>query len=452
MAEAVGGRAGPASGNERRMKMRANWSAWYRLVSYCRSSLWIVPVFAIILEQVLVRVTDRLGPVVAWRFYDISSDSAMAVLNAIVTLTLSLIVFTFGSMLVAIQVAGGQLTPRIIAPILLPNNVVRFSVGLFCFTMTYAMGIISRLDKGENQLGIAVSALLALSCVISFLYLIDYAARLLRPVSIMAHVGEAGLNVIEAVYTRKPAKSPRPDDRLELPARPHQLVYHRGSSGIVLAVNFDQLVAAAQRADCIIELVPHVGDFIAVDEPLFQVYGGEVADEDDLRATVALGSERTMEQDPMFAFRILVDISIRALSPAINDPTTAVLGIDQLHRLLRKVGRRHTQDEHIEDASGAVRVIWRTPNWEDFVRLAIAEIRLCGAGNPQIARRLRAMIENLIQTLPERRHDALRLELDLLDRSIDRLYALPEDAAMARVADTQGLGASGTGTVDNLKA
>ncbi len=431
--------------------MRANWSYWYRLLSYCRSSLWIVPVFAIVLEQFFIRLTDRLDPVIAWRFYNISGDSAMAVLSAIVTLTLSLIVFTFGSMLVAIQVAGGQLTPRIIATTLLPNNVVRLSVGLFTFAMIYAMGIIGRLDKGENQLGIAVSAVLALLCVISFLYLIDYAARLMRPVSIMAHVGEAGLRVIESVYSRKRTKSLPNEPQAPLPARPHQLVYHRGTSGIVLAVNLDQLLAAAQRCDCIIEFVPHVGDFIGVDEPLFQVYGGEITDEDELREAVALGSERTMEQDPMFAFRILVDISIRALSQAINDPTTAVLGIDQLHRLLRKVGRRHTRDEHVKDASGALRVIWRTPNWEDFVHLAIVEIRLYGAGNPQIARRLRAMIENLIQTLPAERHDALRLELDLLDRSIDRLYALPEDAAMARVADTQGLGASGTGTVENAR-
>ncbi len=426
--------------------MYVNWSRWYRLVSYCRSSLWIVPVFAIVLEQVAIRVTDRLDPLIGWQFYGVSGDGAASVLNAIITLTLSLIVFTFGSMLVAIQVAGGQLTPRIIATTLLPNNVVRFSVGLFTFSMLFTMGIVGRLAVGVNHLGFAISAILAIGCIVCFLYLIDYAARLLRPVSIMAHVGEAGLRVIESVYTRKRSSAPPNVEQTPLPTRPNQLVYHRGTSGIVLAVNLAQLLEIAQRADCLIEVVPHVGDFIGVDEPLFQVYGGEIAEEDELRGAVALGSERTMEQDPMFAFRILVDIAIRALSPAINDPTTAVLAIDQLHRLLRKVGRRHTQDEHIKDSAGAVRVIWRTPNWEDFVHLAIAEIRLCGAGSPQIARRLRAMIENLIQTLPEPRHDALRLELDLLDRSIDRLYALPEDAAMARVADTQGLGASGVGT------
>ncbi len=85
-------------------------------------------------------------------------------------------------------------------------------------------------------------------------------------------------------------------------------------------------------------------------------------------------------------------------------------------------------------------MIFRTPNWEDFVQLTFSEIRLYGAENFQIARRLRAMIENLSQTLPEYRRPALRTELDLLDRAIEKLYTFPEDLALARVADPQGLG------------
>ena len=102
-----------------------------------------------------------------------------------------------------------------------------------------------------------------------------------------------------------------------------------------------------------------------------------------------------MEQDPLFAFRILVDIAIKALSKAINDPTTAVLAIDQLHRLLRSAGRRNLRTDQILDRDWKLRVIFRTPNWEDFVHLAFTEIRFYGAENMQIARRLRAMIVNL---------------------------------------------------------
>jgi uncharacterized membrane protein len=396
-----------------------NWNRWHKIRSYSRGSLWIVPVFALLLQQVAIRLTDRLDPLLGWSFYGVGVSGAQATFNVISTMAISFLVFAFGSMLVAIQVAGGQLTPRIIATTLLRNNVVRYSVCLFVFTSIYAVGGLSRTEDGVNQLSFMVASAFGLGSVICFLYLIDYTARLLRPSSIMAFVGEQGLKVIDSVYARR--HSERRQEHLQLPGRPHQVVFHTGTSGIVFAVNLEQLTAIARQADCVIELVAYVGDFVGVGEPLFHIHGGEVFDEKRLRAAVALGSERTIEQDPMFAFRILVDIGIKALSKAINDPTTAVLAIDQLHRLLRMVGRRHTRNDQVRDEAGGLRVVWRTPNWEDFVNLAIAEIRYYGAENIQVARRLRAMINNLIQTLPDSRHPALRRELSLLDRSIDKL-------------------------------
>ena len=188
-------------------------------------------------------------------------------------------------------------------------------------------------------------------------------------------------------------------------------------------------------------MVPQIGDFVATGEPLFCIYGDPRAiDEKGLRTLAAFGTERTMEQDPMFSFRILVDIAAKALSPAINDPTTAVLAIDQLHRLLRQVGLRDLRAEEIADDTGVVRLIVRTPNWEDFVNIVFREIRLFGAGNLQIPRRLLAMIENLVRALPEHRHAALRTELELLDRTLEKLFPFPEDLALARRPDPQGIG------------
>ena len=228
---------------------------------------------------------------------------------------------------------------------------------------------------------------------------------------------------------------------------PDRKLNHLGRSKVLLAVNLHALVAEARRAGVVIELVPQVGDFVATGEPLFAVYGTGSIDEERLRTLAAFGTERTMEQDPMFSFRILVDIALKALSPAINDPTTAVLAIDQLHRLLRRVGLRNLRDEEFVDAEGQVRFVFRTPNWEDFVHLSCCEIRFCGAGNMQIARRLRAMIVNLKETLPPVRFAALDRELGLLDRMIEKLYVLPEDLALARLPDSQGLGGS-AGTID----
>ena len=147
-----------------------------------------------------------------------------------------------------------------------------------------------------------------------------------------------------------------------------------------------------------------------------------------------------MEQDPMFAFRMIVDIASKGLSPAINDPTTAVLALDQLHHLLRHVGSRRLDDEKVRDATGRIRLIYRTPDWEDFVRLAVTEIRQFGGSSIQIARRLRAMLENLIETLPEERAEALRQELKLLKKSAERFFQEPEDRDLADVSDSQGVG------------
>jgi uncharacterized membrane protein len=376
-----------------------------------------------------------------WTLFGFGVAGAQALLQAATTTTLSFLVFTFGSLLVAIQVASGQLTPRIIATSLLQDRVVRYTVGLFVLTFMFVQSVADRIDDKVHQLPLFVAAALSLACIAAFLYLIDYAARLLRPISILTRVGNEGLTVIKSVYPDSSLGSDVSKGSSRVLAAPDRVVKHQGTSGIVLAVNVDELMKAAETSRGVIEFVPQVGDFVAVDEPLFNLYGGAHAVEEDLlRSAVAFGSERTMEQDPTFAFRIVIDIALKALSPAINDPTTAVLAVDQLHRLLRSVGTRHLRTDEVLDISGQLRVIVRTPNWEDFVHLAFSEIRACGANNLQIVRRLRAMIENLNETLPRHRRRALEEQSTLLDQEVERLFRYPQELMLARIADSQGLG------------
>ena len=423
-----------------------HWKQFYYVRDYLRSSLWIVPLVAIPLELAATRILHRLDGWLGWAFLDLGVPGAQAMLNAIITATLSFVVFTFGSLLVALQVASGQLTPRIIATVLVRNDVVRYTTGLFIFTLLFAVSAINKMQGTVFQLVVFVAACLGILCFAAFLYLIDYAARLLRPISILSRVGHAGLNVIESVYPEPTLGANRSDAPRHELGEPTRVIPHGGTSEIVLAANLRKLIAQARRSNGVIEFVPQVGDFIATDEPLFKLYGGAASlDEDDLRSAVAFGLERTMEQDPTFAYRIVVDIALKALSPAINDPTTAVIAIDQLHRLLRKAGNRNLRTDEILAKSGQLLVLFRTPNWEDFVHLAFTEIRQCGAQNMQIARRLRAMIDNLIETLPKHRHAVLLEELKLLDRDVERHFVHPEDRALARLGDPQGLGgASGT--------
>jgi len=434
------------------------WNKWYSIRSYFNSSLWIVPFFAIFLNMVVSRLTHAIG---LWLMQSgrldqktgllaLSMPGARSLLETIITLNASFIVFTFGSLLVAIQVASGQMTPRIIATTLLRDNAIRYSVGFFVFTMLFTLRALDKMDATVHQFNTLISATFGALSLVIFLYLIDYAARMLRPVSVVQRIAAHGLKVIKEVYPQPTVGSPPATTRLAVLTL-RRTVCHEGSSGIVLAVNLAALVDQAHQFDGVIEFIPQVGDFVAVDEPLFHLYGGAEAIEDrELRTAIAFGTERTLEQDPTFAFRILVDIALKALSPAINDPTTATLAIDQLHRLLLSVGRRHLHGEEINDRMGNFRAVFRTSNWEDFVHLTFTEIRHFGAGSIQIVRRLRSMIEVLVLTLPEHRHPALCNEVHLLDRAIEQHFTFPEDLALARTPDPQGLGSSRKTTTKDL--
>jgi uncharacterized membrane protein len=144
----------------------------------------------------------------------------------------------------------------------------------------------------------------------------------------------------------------------------------------------------------------------------------------------------------VFAFRIMVDIGARALSPAINDPTTAVLAIDQIHRLLRYAGFKNIDTGRIHDRDGKLRLIFPTPAWDDIVDLALTELRQFGARSIQVARRMKAMLEHLIDNLPEARAAALKRELSALEAGIARSFVDAEDRRRANLGDFQGLGGS----------
>jgi uncharacterized membrane protein len=412
----------------------------YLLRRYTSHALWVVPFSAIILEFALFRLLRALDELLGWQLERFSTTGAQAILQTIITLNSSFIVFTFGSLLVAIQVAGGQLTPRVIATTLLRDKVVKYTVGLFVFTLLFAISSLNKTDSTVDQLVLFVAAVLGLLSVAAFLYLIDYAARLLRPISILSRVAKDGLTVIEAVYPDATQGPSLPHNKPPYGTSP-RIVYYPGKSQVILSVNEAMLVAESRKWDAVVELIPVVGDFVGTDEPLFALYGNVSGiDENILLTSIKFGIERTLEQDPTFAFRIIIDIALKALSPAINDPTTAVLAIDQLHHLLRSVGNRHLRTDNITDESGKLRVIFRTPNWEDFVILACTELRRYGIDSIQVVRRLRTMIENLIGTLPEHRHADLQVQLALLDQTITAEYTIPEEFALAMEPDSQGLG------------
>ena len=376
------------------------WNRKYSLRSYLRSALWVVPVLAYVTSFIAIRIVGYLDDWLQWSWeWKMEVGTVQSVLQGLVAATISFIVFAFSSLLVAIQVASAQLTPRIIATTLLRDNTIRLVVALFVLTPELwprHAGTIAGLTFSTCCSPVAV--VLAGTSTVAFIYLIDYAARLLRPVSIVWRLGEEGLPVIEQVYpcedqrkahtvasrTRRWARRTGSSCITACPPSSWRSISRRcGSRPSAPTASSSSPARSAissrwaSRCSCCTAVPPR---------PTIECCG----------ARLRFGPERTIEQDATFAFRVIVDIAIKALSKAINDPTTAVVAIDQLHRLLRVVGRRHLHDDVIMDGSGKPRVIFRTPGWDDFVQLSCREIRLYGAENYQVARRLRAMLENLV--------------------------------------------------------
>src|SRR5262245_50618479 len=251
---------------------KVNWNRWFAFVSYARGSLWIVPFVSIAIEMLVSRFIQGLDETLGWTLLNLAVPGAQALYQTIITMTMSFMVFTFGSMLVAIQIASGQLTPRVIATTLLRDNTVRYTVGLFVFTMLYNLRALDRMVDTVQQFSVFTAALLGLASLVAFLFLIDYAARLLRPASIVWRVGQSGIAVLEAVHPKEQGEA-NGDVRLPPHEGPYEVVQHEGTSGTVLAVNQEALVSEAMTSGGVIEFVPLIGDFLATDEPLFRLYG-----------------------------------------------------------------------------------------------------------------------------------------------------------------------------------
>src|SRR5262249_48538800 len=355
------------------------------------------------------------------------------------------IVFISSALLVVMQLASAQLTPRIIG-LVFRDRVTKFSLTLFVFAFAVTLATLVRIGNSVPRFTTELAVYSCMASLAVFLFLVDHVGRALRPSGALRVVARLGRHVIEDVYPR--ALAPAVDTSLSAAAVPDLAgrsvtVVPSPTGGVVLAFDRKGLFALAGRADCVIEMVPEVRGFVAPGGPLVHVPPSAAAvPAAALCGSVALGQERTIEQDPKFVFRILVDIAAKGLSPAINDPTTAVLVIDQIHHLLRCVGNRCLDEGPVRDAAGRLRLVYRTPFWEGFGKLALAEIRQFGGASIQVARRLRAMLENLIQVLPGARVPALRRELELLRRSAERCFAEPEDRALAGAGDFQGVGSS----------
>ena len=318
------------------------------------------------------------------------------------------------------------------------------AVGVFTATFLYALAALTWVDRSGPGMVPFISSWvvlgLLLASVAMFIGLIQRIG-LLQINRMLNFTGDQGREVIETIYPQldSHAAAATSEEFRSLPLT--QTVLHRSGPEVIQSLDRVALVGLAKASGGIIEMLAAVGDTVVILTPLLCVYGArQPIDETALINALETGEERTFEQDPKYAIRLLVDIAIKALSPAINDPTTAVQALNQIEDLLLRLGCRHLEVGQFRDSDGQLRLVVPYPTWEDFLRLAFDEIRYCGARSVQVMRRMTALVSDLSSRLPEDRHAALRHWGERLQSTIARSFDDVEEKKEASVEDRQGLG------------
>ena len=376
----------------------------------------------------------------------IGAGPAIALLSSIASGMLPLTGLVFSLAFVMVQFSATAYSPRLVTWFA-GSAMMNHSLGVFTATFLYAVAALAWVDRGGSGkvplLTVWFAIVLLLVSVVFFVLLVEKLA-MLQISRVLAYAGDRGREVIERDYASLAAGGEEEGKAAanDLPAE-SQVVLHRGGPAVIQAIDVRGLVALAAREGAVVAMAWAVGDTLFDGMPLVRVHGGgRPVPEDRLRRLVQLGSERTFEQDPKYAIRILVDIAIKALSPAINDPTTAVQALDQVEDLLLRLGRVHLDGGRVRDGRGSLRLVFPVPKWEDFLLLAFDEIRYCGASSIQVMRRMRALLQDLKEHVPPERRPALQRYLERVDGGIRRTFEDEDDRKDALEEDRQGLGLS----------
>lgn len=408
--------------------------------------LWLLTVVYVAVSFILGLTLPRLEVAYSPHLgHDISVSSAQALLASIASGMMSLTAIVFSIGFVVSQLSATAYSPRLTVE-LSRNPLVFHSLGIFTGTFIYALSVLAWIDRAGTSGGIpTLSAKLAIVFVIVsmvFLALLVRTMQNLNIVYILRFIERRGHRSIEELQRQeRPAEMVAANNAFpEAPAT--QTLIYTGPPLSVGHYDIALLVEQARRADAVIVLDNAVGDSVVNGSRLLRVCGGTAPLPDQrLRRAVHLTDTRTFRQDPKFAFRLLVDIAIRALSPAINDPTTAVQALDQIEDLLGNLGRRPTG--YVRDDTGTVRVVFPTPAWDDYLALAFDEIRQYGSGSVQVLRRLRAALARLSQSIADpTRKEAVQRYIRRLDDTVTASSFDADDRTMALQEDPQGIGLS----------
>ncbi|MFZ4789774.1 MAG: DUF2254 domain-containing protein [Candidatus Competibacteraceae bacterium] len=414
---------------------------------------WFIPMLYMSVTAICGLVLPRLEQeyLVAYS-HGMSVTSAQATLSAVASGMMALTGIVFALAFVMVQFSAIAYSPRLVT--WFGRDPVLFhALGLFIATFFYAIATLAWVDRGGNGTVPLFSVLLVTVLLILSMIVFARLVQRLNDIQIsnvLYFVGQQGRKVIRAMFPRLDTVGDAAPELWQTAAesaqqRPvTQILRYSGDPWTVTQFHLDALVRQAQAEDAVIVMECAVGDTLVEDTLLLRVYGGQhPLPEAPLRRAIHLARERTFEQDPQYPLRLLVDIAIKALSPAINDPTTAVQALDQIEDLLRRLGRRVLNAGYVTDDQGVVRLIFPTPTWEDYLALAFDEIRQYGVSSVQVIRRLRSALVGLAESLTDiSRKAVVERYLHHLNLMVEHSILDAEDRVMALQEDRQGLGLS----------
>lgn len=405
---------------------------------------WAIPlcyaVTGLLVGLILPRIENRLLPDLVSA---ISVPVALSLFSSITSGMIALTGIVFSLAFVMVQFSAVAYSPRLVLWVS-RDPVIWHSIGIFTATFLYAIGAMAWVDRsGSGKVPFFSGWLVMILMIASVGMFVALIQRigLLQVSRMLAFTGDLGRQVIEQMYPplETPASMVLPDELAKFPIT--RTIVHSGGPQVLQAIDVGALMALAMQAVATVEVVASVGDTLITGSPLLRVFNGNhIINDETWRRVFETGPDRTFEQDPKYAIRLLVDIAIKALSPAINDPTTAVQALDQIQDHLLRLGRRCLEIGAVRDKEGTLRLVIPYPTWEDFLRLAFEEIRFYGATSVQVMRRMRALISDLIVALPQERHPALKHQRERLNAIIARSFADDEEKLEASVEDRQGLG------------
>jgi uncharacterized membrane protein len=420
------------------------WATRFRVREYLRESLWVVPSLAAVVgllgAAVLIAIDSRVTVPSNWSY---SSSTASTILSAIVGAVAALTGFVVTVTVLVVQMASGTFSARSMR-LWYRDPVLKGSLALLIGTLAYAFALLRRIESDfVPDLGVTLAGMLLIVGLVIFVVFLNRFVHLLRPVAVASLVAKAlrkGL-ADDLASTRDLGNLfAGPPEGTDEPA---SLTVRATRPGAVQAVDLRGVATWAGRHECLVVMRHSVGEFVETGDRLFEVYGntGQVdTAEQALRGLVALGLERTIEQDPAFALRVMVDVASKALSPAINDPTTAAQVLDYLGDSLRVIGQADLSPPSWQAGAERVGVVVPARRWEDFLALGVTEIREFGSTSVQVMRRMRALLEKLQQEVRPENREAVKAELARLDATVTSAYEGSIDRDRAGIADSQGLG------------